>query len=574
MKSNSISAFLTRLFGSRTSSMMLTVLTVSALVLSLFGFLTAMVGPSSAQAEGPNWDVTGSYVVSFDGYEHDATLAQNDMGEVTGSGGYPAGETQTFSWVITDGEVDGDTINLTMDYTFGATGTTMHMTGTIAEDGSMSGTWDDNYGGEERNGTWETVSGEASALLGTLAAEDFGVVSYDTGLGMLRGYSAGFGLTDATFEDAQAVEVQLFNGETLLQTNTGTSKIGDEITGNQISSPFDVSGNFDYETDGFWVNDRESEYGQSVPATRVVATVTLANGKVVTAENTNLTGDPSTIYPTSTTSTTTHTVTINKFVEGAQATGSSADFASFTMNATWDAENIGDGSGQYALGASNTVPYQAMTAEMTEGADYSTSEVMNGTVGAVCATGTPFALVGYTTGNTYAEAASGTPTTTAPSFTNIQSDKYVIVWNDDCSLPEEPSNGNLSVDSIETIDGNATDNGSFADGWEYAFNLTVPTDEPNIAMKFSNWLQNGGGDSIPVANNMRISSAQADNGGATILLTAADTYSSPELHMVTDLNPSLPGLQVRVIVEVAIPEGTDNGSYTTNYGVRSTPVID
>jgi hypothetical protein len=567
MKSNPISAFLSRVFGTQFSPILAT-LTIAALVLSLFGFLAA-ANPFTAAA-APDWDVTGSYVVSFDGYEHDATLAQNDMGEVTGSGGYPAGETQTFSWVITDGEVDGDTINLTMDYTFGATGTTMHMTGTIAEDGSMSGTWDDNYGGEERNGTWETVSGEASALLGTLAAEDFGVVSYDTGLGMLRGYSAGFGLTDATFEDAQSVVVQLFNGATLLQTNTGTAKIGDEITGNQISSPFDVSGDFDYETDGFWVNDRESEYGQSVPATRVVATVVLANGKEVTAENTNLTGDPSTIYPTTTP--TTHTVTINKFVEGAPATGSSADFASFTMNATWDAENIGAGSGQYALGASNTVPYQAMTAEMTAGADYSTSEVMNSTVAAACATGTPFALVGYTTGDSYAAAASGTPTTTAPSFTDIQSDKYVIVWNDDCSLPVEPSNGNLSVDSIETIDGNATDNGSFADGWEYAFNLTVPTDEPNIAMKFSNWLQNGGGDSIPVANNMRISSAQANNGGATILLTAADTYSSPELHMVTDLNPSLPGLQVRVIVEVAIPEGTDNGSYTTNYGVRSTPV--
>jgi hypothetical protein len=31
----------------------------------------------------------------------------------------------------------------------------------------------------------------------------------------------------------------------------------------------------------------------------------------------------------------------------------------------------------------------------------------------------------------------------------------------------------------------------------------------------------------------------------------------------------MPGMQVQVKVEVAIPSGTVNGSYTTNYGVRS-----
>lgn len=137
----------------------------------------------------------------------------------------------------------------------------------------------------------------ASLFTGSLAAEDFGVVSYDTGLGMLKGYTAGFGLTDATFAGVQSVVVQLFSGATLLQTNTATAQVGIDITGTQISSPFDVSGTFDYVTDGYWVNVREAQYGQSVPATRVVATVTLASGLVVTAENTILTGDPETIYP-------------------------------------------------------------------------------------------------------------------------------------------------------------------------------------------------------------------------------------------------------------------------------------
>ncbi len=130
-----------------------------------------------------------------------------------------------------------------------------------------------------------------------MAAEDFGVVNYDTGIGILKGYSAGFGLTDATFAGVQSVVIRLYASSTLLQTNTATPKVGTDITGTQISTPFDVSGTFNYITDGYWTNVRESEYGQSTPATRVVATVTLANGKVVTAENTILTGDPTTIFP-------------------------------------------------------------------------------------------------------------------------------------------------------------------------------------------------------------------------------------------------------------------------------------
>lgn len=139
----------------------------------------------------------------------------------------------------------------------------------------------------------------ASLFTGTLSAEDFGVVNYDTGLGMIKGYTAGFGLADNTFAGATSVVVKLYSaGDVLLQTNTAIlPKFNADITGTQFSSPFDVSGAFDYATDGYWTNVRETQFGQSVPATKVVATVTLANGKVVTATNTNLTGDPTTIYP-------------------------------------------------------------------------------------------------------------------------------------------------------------------------------------------------------------------------------------------------------------------------------------
>jgi hypothetical protein len=260
---------------------------------------------SVSAATIPYWDVTGDYVVQMgylgDTYAHDMSLAQNDAGNLTGDGGHPAGGAHTYSWVLDSGTVSGSDIHFTAHYTAGADAvtplTTLHATGTIASNGTMSGTWSDNYQGGSRSGTWSTSGGTAE-MLGSLAAEDFGVVNYNTGLGQLKGYTAGFGLTDATFEDVQSVVVKLYSGSTLLQTNTATAKVGMDITGSQISSPFDVSGTFDYAADGYWVNDRESQYGQSVPATIVVATVTLASGKVLTAENTNLTGDPQTIYPT------------------------------------------------------------------------------------------------------------------------------------------------------------------------------------------------------------------------------------------------------------------------------------
>jgi hypothetical protein len=189
-------------------------------------------------------------------------------------------------------------------------------------------------------------------------------------------------------------------------------------------------------------------------------------------------------------------------------------------------------------------------------------------------------------GNTHAEAMAASPSMAMPSFTNLRQDKYVIVWNRDCALPEVPAGGNtsgeiggevigddveLEVTSIEMIDTTATANGSFTDGWEYVFHITAPMSEENLAMKFSDWLRTGGGGTIPTANNMRISSLQANNGGATILLTAANVYSTPDLTMTGDLDLVMAGRQVEITVEVAIPNGTPNGAYATSYGVRSNP---
>lgn len=270
-------------------------------------------------------------------------------------------------------------------------------------------------------------------------------------------------------------------------------------------------------------------------------------------------------------------VTIHKYVEGEQASSENASDASFPMSATWNAEHLGAGSGSYELAPTNPTPYEAATVDMATGADYMTSENLDGpVVGASCDVEKPFALVGYTSGDTLAEAQSATPTTTAPSFTDMTSDKFVIVWNETCDeySTEGPITGEvtdgpgiLQVTSIEAIDTGATADNTYENGWEYIFHITVPTDEPNVAMKFSDWMSDSG--TMPVGGNMRISSQQADNGGATVTVVAANTYTTPNLHMTSDLDAGTPGIQIEVVVEVKIPVGTPNDSYTTTYGVTS-----
>lgn len=119
------------------------------------------------------WNVTGNYNLAFNltgdptQYVHDAALTQAGT-VLSGTGGYPAGGPHVYEWLITAGTVSGNTINFTANYTLGADAltplTTMHVTGVIAPNGTMSGTWDDNYAGGSRTGQWSSVSGNAISV--------------------------------------------------------------------------------------------------------------------------------------------------------------------------------------------------------------------------------------------------------------------------------------------------------------------------------------------------------------------------------------------------------------------------
>lgn len=142
----------------------------SALVAGAIMF-GSMIAPALAAA--PLWNTTGNWVINFElgggTYPHDLMLAQDSAGDLAGSGGYPAGGAHVYAWAIDSGTVSGNTISFTAHYTASADAVTpltiMHVTGTIAADGSMSGVWDDNYQGGSRTGTWSSASGHATPIL-------------------------------------------------------------------------------------------------------------------------------------------------------------------------------------------------------------------------------------------------------------------------------------------------------------------------------------------------------------------------------------------------------------------------
>lgn len=154
---------------------------------------------------------------------------------------------------------------------------------------------------------------------------------------------------------------------------------------------------------------------------------------------------------------------------------------SFPMTASWDAANIGAGSGSYVLGnAHGGAPYQyaADTSPMQAPADYATAETTGEGSDVIEAGGTcvadKYRLVGYRTGATLEAAENAELSTVAPSFVDLTSDQYVIVVNEDCDdvLNDEPTDPPTPTN--ETIVVSPTD----MNGWDIAnFDTTDFSDD-------------------------------------------------------------------------------------------------
>lgn len=170
-------------------------------------------GLHAEAATMPGWNVTGNYVINFNylgsDYAHDMSLTQDSSGALTGNGGNPAGGTHVYSWVIDSGSVSGNSLTFTAHYTASADAVTpltvMNATGTVASDGTLSGTWSDNYQGGSRSGTWSTASGTATVIyVATNAAT--GVTAGDATLNGANGGAAASGhsfwVSTSTFSTA------------------------------------------------------------------------------------------------------------------------------------------------------------------------------------------------------------------------------------------------------------------------------------------------------------------------------------------------------------------------------------
>jgi hypothetical protein len=175
----------------------------------------------------------------------------------------------------------------------------------------------------------------------------------------------------------------------------------------------------------------------------------------------------------STTGTTTSPfmVKIYKYLDGVQATASTSDNYEFPMNSTWDwTDTDGNhaGTGDFFLGLSGhggSDPYQAFTSLMTGPADYMTHEITSDIasssqvlpIGAACQEGM-FRLEGYKTGTTLAGALAGSLSTTSPSFTDISSERYIVVMNESCSdiVPTPNATGTIIVNKVVINDNGGT----------------------------------------------------------------------------------------------------------------------
>jgi hypothetical protein len=124
------------------------------------------------QSTAFTWNVTGTYAVNVEylgvQYPEDLVLTQSGTG-ITGTslslvgGGSP--------WTIDTGAVAGANVDF-YGYFVGNPAMRVHFTGTIASDGSMSGTWADEAPGV-RNGVWTTTTGVATKEYTTCTVDDF-----------------------------------------------------------------------------------------------------------------------------------------------------------------------------------------------------------------------------------------------------------------------------------------------------------------------------------------------------------------------------------------------------------------
>ena len=127
----------------------------------ILGLMLALAVPVSADT--PAWNVTGTWNinVNLSGTNYPETLVLTQTGtSITGVSLNSVPPAFSSAFTITGGSVTGDTITFQASYDSSPSDIDT-FTGSIAINGSMSGTWADNPGFMGRSGTWASTSGQA-----------------------------------------------------------------------------------------------------------------------------------------------------------------------------------------------------------------------------------------------------------------------------------------------------------------------------------------------------------------------------------------------------------------------------
>jgi hypothetical protein len=193
---------------------------------------------------------------------------------------------------------------------------------------------------------------------------------------------------------------------------------------------------------------------------------------------------------------------------------------------------------------------------------------------------------GTTTGLGTSVAASGTGSTTQSVTLNNLSEGTVyffdVAANTGTSATttsptssfvtlSTASSTPLAVTGIDAISTTATADNSYADGWKWVMHLTVPDNEDAFHIKFSDWAMSST-TSFPANGNIRVFSAQSSNANSegTAITSTGNNYGD-WLYLNGDAATSTPGRQINLTIEVKVPVGTANGSYTTTFTAQSFP---
>lgn len=132
-------------------------------------------------------------------------------------------------------------------------------------------------------------------------------------------------------------------------------------------------------------------------------------------------------------------------------------------------------------------------------------------------------------------------------------------------------NVSTSVDSISVINKFAVDDGTYNNGFKWYVDVTIPSSENIVTLKFDNLKTTNS--FISSSNNLRYYSSESlnnNNEESSIVISKINEYGG-EMVIDTekDLDLSKSGRQIRIIVEAAVPKGSIPGKYSMSYGFKS-----